>query len=252
MATAYVDHISNIAAVEEDGVIKSLTRAAFIDGLDTVSDAGDLVEQMLAAEGLPPVNHGMTINGSVVVLRRRNPSYNDGKPMVALEYDSGTSETPGSSTKGKKRGRASLHKLEVYKDRDGNQVKVSFNGDEQAGKLTVLIPVAQPDYETVENTSDPEGLLTSKLGRVNSNTWKGFPAGRWMLMEGEYEQITGDYYRFRWRPELTDESEGWLPLAIYIDKATGKPPLGISGTDGSNGVKKVPYYTELDFSFLDN
>lgn len=257
MATAKVDHISNISATEEDGKVTKLTRVAFIDGLTDPADAGDLVEQMLGATGMPAAASQVEITIGAVVstltLRRRVPQYANGDAKVTLEYEAGGEDdgSGGTTVKLRKGGRCGLNQREVYRKRDGSQITVTFDGESQSGAIAPLLPATSPWYETIEKTSSPETLAAGRVGRVNNNTWKGKDAGHWLVADAEWEPISSSEYRFRWSVMESQEDEGWLPIAVFIDPETGKPPEGISGDDGTNGILKVPYYSELDFTVFD-
>lgn len=250
MAIGY-EEMHDVAGGEHGGVPHSLQRRCLVTGLESTT-AGGLVAEILASEALP--NSSVTINGKRMELVRRDVQINSidsavGTAWLNLYYERGADD----AMEIRRGGRASVRQIQTSRTREGNTVKVSYNGKDQVANLSVFLPCAEPYIETIERTDAPDALALQWVGTVNSTAWRGRPAGQWLCTDASYELIREPSqplekptWRFHWSFQLADDSVGWLPVVVYIDPETGMAPPDAS-LDGDKGMKKIPYYYETDF-----
>jgi hypothetical protein len=167
---------------------------------------------------------------------------------------------------------ATCSQVETIKDKDGNYLRLSYEypstylrdpGDPDCKPLgktvdnTLLLGVQKFSPQKIirirrrENGS-PEGKADTFLGKINSDTWRGY-APRTVLctrLSGRLVAGTGTYdvdYEFQIRPETWDET------LAYIDKNFGTPPADIDTNpgDGTNPTMRVAaIYSEVAYSGL--
>jgi len=144
---------------------------------------------------------------------------------------------------------AAMQQVQQVVDRDGNDVKVEFNGDEQGGEFDVLIPQNNIEVVLFENTQTPWLTGLNWTGKVNEFLWANGEPGTWICMgvditpsnlaalpDPEYRMA----YSFQYDPD------GWDPKVVYIDPETGKVPFGWK--DQPLASKAITWYQTLDFN----
>lgn len=242
------ESIFDVESEEVSGKIRSLHRRGRVTGLDPTGP-GSYTEQVWSSSAVPSGN--IIVRGNYLALRRRKMTVGSNTPRGHAEIDLFYELATGSGTSQplRKSGRVSARQVRTKVDRSGQLITVSYNGDVQESPINVFLPTAEPTIETMEATDLPDILALQWIGKINSTTWRGKPAGQWMCVDASYEEIaegTPSTYRFRWSFQLADDSIGWLPIVAYVDPATGKTPTDATiGVD--TGLATVPYYYEVDF-----
>ena len=249
------ENIFDVSSTETKGRIEQLVRKGYVYGLESV-EPDAYVSEVYSSAAVPDQGSEITVKGNTLTLTGRAVSASSGEgkgmAMVTLTYErSGEEDGPDpSSGVVRKGGKSSLRQIRTPVDRDGNAISVSYDGGTaQTGEISVFVPQAEPYVETIESTNDPDALMNAWVGYVNSSSWRGKPAGQWIVSGVTYEEYdtTGatNKWRFVWNFQLAESSEGWLPIAAYVDPATNQIPDGVSIGDG---LVSVPYYYERDFN----
>lgn len=241
-----LDDILDVRAQEDAGRIIAIERVAILTGL-TSTDPDSSIAEILSSSVLPAAGSSITVNGDALYLRGRDPEITEGREIarVRLRYEGGGDSSGGTSEELQRGGTVSVQQIQTQKDRDDNQITVTHNGVTQGGEISVFVPQAEPFIETIEQTSNPDALALSWVGYVNSASWRGQVAGSWLVTNASYNEIdTGtNRYKFRWG--FQNNADTWLPVVVYIDPETGRPPDGLVA---DQGIKTVPWYFERDFN----
>lgn len=248
-----VDELMDVQSDEERGRVVRVVRKLKLSGV-VASAQMSAIAQVLASSLIPTAGSFILVNDSVLYLTGRSPRMTEASTLaeVILTYEGGTSSAAGNDEL-RRGGRSSLAQVRTVNDRQGNLVTVrrggAIFGEEQAGEFTVFQPQATPFIETVESTDDPDALLEQWIGRTNSSTWRGKAKGRWLVSNVEYDEMNPGsspaLWRFRWSFLEAIESQGWLPVAAFVDPTTNRIPDDL---EEGVGIKSVPWYYKRDFN----
>lgn len=240
-----VDEIVDLDAEERNGKLVRLRRKVKLSGITATTQLGAIAE-IRASGDVPAPGSTIVNNGDLLWLRDRRFNVRESNDLAEIEliYEGGQASGAMQLRKG---GRASLVQTRTAFDRDGNKITVTYNDQTQPGEVTVFQPQDAPYFETIEQTFSPETLANQWIGTVNSSTFRGKAAGRWLMAEVTYEEFnaSANLWKFTWRMQESTESQGWVPVAAYVDPATNQIPADV--TIG-NGATTVPWYPQRDFN----
>lgn len=249
MAITFED-VHDVKATKKKGRLETLTRRGYVSGVEAVTPTS-YVEAILNAPAVPSSGSTIEVDGTDLTLVNIDITINDdsglGDARVELGYERGSSDSePDSSEVLRRGGRVSVRQVSTALDRDGNRLTVTYNDETVPGELSVFMPQAEPYVETIENTSNPDGLAKGWVGRVNSATFRGEGPGMWMITDASYEEHdAANKYRFRWAFQLSEDENGWLPIVAYVDPNTNQTPVD---AEIGNGIEAIPYYYQRDFN----
>lgn len=148
-------------------------------------------------------------------------------------------------------GSASLNSVETAIDRNGNQVKATFDGSTVAGKLTVLEPRISETITLTKQTDAPSAFAFNYVGRVNNADWRGAPRGSWLCIAVNWRVVhepgaPNNTYEFTFEFEYNGLPEGWS-YRFYFTNSDGTIPDGV--TIG-NGITIIGWHYEQDFGSI--
>lgn len=269
------ENIFDVSAKRKNGRIISLKRKGHITGLTTSGVDPESYLQEIESSGVIPKD-SITIEGSKLYLVEYEISIDDqsglGDARVDLSYhvadgsSSGGGGGGGSSTTPLLRGRASMKQIVTEKDRSGTAITVEHTWpaddkgvypdgtrkagttERQGGTIRVLYPMKVLEGGFALNTSNPDGITDSYIGRVNSSSWRNGGPREWLCTNVEYELIDNSQspplYNFTFTFERDDQTWDNDTTAVFEDPATGNPPVDL--IDGV-GIKQIAYYPEKNF-----
>jgi hypothetical protein len=145
------------------------------------------------------------------------------------------------------RGGSGLVEVPTQKDKDGNDLTVSHQGQTQVGTVNKRIHTKQLIFEVVIQEADPAAYADDFHGRLNDDTWRGGAARTWLCTVEDYEPLdlvsSPPYWRVRFRFDY--RADGWDEQVIFRDPETGRPPAGL--VDGT-GYIVAEQEEEADFT----
>lgn len=235
---------ANMTATEsQTGIGEVSISGQFTSAAST--DAVSLFNEVYAA--LPGKGSTITIAGSQLALTNREVTIVDvGYAEVNLTFleviQAGGPLNASFSIAG------ALQTIKTARDKDGDDVSVTFNDDVQGGEFDVQIPQTTLTFDLVEELASPFTYSHEWVGTVNDGSWAGGAVGTWMCVAVNVEPFNADadpptyrvQYQFQYDPD------GWDPEVVYIDPETSKPPPGWAAAVGASIT--VEYYEPKDFS----
>lgn len=243
------------SAPEEFGQIRSATEVYYVVGAFG-SVLGDIFFDALRQSGIPQAGAPLSPNLPYVRATRRTPRYmgrrsgGDAVVRIEVQYELLLPNTEG--VKLQLRGGGSLTTISTTKDKNGDPIEVTYDGDTQRKAINVPQVQRYHTRETIEETNDPDGLLDSWLNYVNSTTFRGKPARTWLVANGDWEPIilTGNtkLYRFVW--QLLYDPAKHVYTVAYTDSGGNIPSDVVDGT----GIDDIYWHPEKDFTtkFVDS
>ena len=194
------------SAPEEYGQIRSAVEVYNVVGAWGGS-LGDLFYDALRATGIPRPGQVLSPNLPYVRAVKRVPRYlgrrSNGEAVVRVEVEYQQLLPNTEGVKLQLRGGGSLTTIQTDVDKDGNAIKVAYNGTDHYKALNVLQVQQYHTRETIEETNDPDAMLGAWLNYVNSTTFRGKPARTWLVANGDWEPIllttNPKIYKFTWQ-----------------------------------------------------
>ena len=130
----------------------------------------------------------------------------------------------------------------------------------QGGEIQVFAQSITARINGFGGKDDPLELPKRFVLKVNKKPWARGEKRTWLCTNVSPRILDRTTSPQRWYFEFEFEyrEETWDPVAVFIDPATGKPPVGLEPTtfnpDGSvnvrGGFQQVKYYSEADFNVI--
>jgi len=250
--------VSNLSATEEESIVSSLVCEYMVTGL--TSDTTYILQEALLTSGVPqPASYAP--GDYNMILCNRYPSLIEGTTdsvLVRCEYKS-IAEARSTFIFS---GGTSLVQITTQVDIYGNLIEVAhtfpaeadpdYSGQTkfQGGDVPVMIPQTTLTCVGRLPVDFPDEISRYWTGSYNSQFWAGSPAYTWLCTRCDF--VGKDlalnrqhYWEFTW--EFQHNPQTWIPIAIYTDPRSGKPPADlVYGT----GYKEVEWYGLIDFNEL--
>lgn len=163
-------------------------------------------------------------------------------------------------------GGAGLNQIATSLDKQGNPIQLTYTpsgGGEpvtEVVEFNVLAPQQTFTREIIVQNADPDEVVATFIGKVNSQPWRNEDPHMWLCTDVRYELVRrgtdqgGDRtYRFTFTFERSDKPQnmggqqaGWRYMYSYRNSA-GKIPSDVSS---SNGMAMLAWHEAIDFSQL--
>lgn len=259
MATAHLDTLTTLAAVEDRGAPIQMTRQVLVTGLAATDF--EVLFDALDAAGVPAIGSSPTGYGNLVLVRRNPTLVPDNKSSVnvTLEYvskrDAGYDFTFS--------GGGSLRQITTSIDLAGNDLYVTHtfpvdpNPDyseqtlSQGGQAQVLMPDVDLQATGILAEDYPHRLVAYWEGAINSTTWIGSAPYTWMVVNVTFNPhdmgATPKTWEFTFQFQFNNEPYGWRPRYYFIDPRTARQPINLVEGEGK---KTLVWYSARDFNTL--
>jgi hypothetical protein len=171
--------------------------------------------------------------------------------LVTVRWETFATELNGPSAL--ESNHITLRTTTVTRDGAGDPLTVTHGDVVTGAQVSVMDPQISFKAKvlvTLPNLNvHPTAIMNYYVGRVNSGTWRGAPAGYWLCTGCVPIPINVLYpwpIRYAYDFSFVDvkQSPGWQPVIEWKDDANGLPADGL--TPGT-GRKTVTYYTGQDF-----
>lgn len=268
MAITFTD-IADIGSEEVNGLVVSLKRQGFVQGLTSTTPNGYAAE-IYGSGAVPSSGSSVTVNGSVLYLTKRSfvigSKEGKGDATVNLLYERRDTAAAEGGTP-KLRGGSTLKQIETAKNSDGTDIVVTHdwpsdttaqyaNGETKAdttetrgGTIAVMVPMSTISGSYVQQTASPGAITKAYIGKLNSTTWQGGAARTWMCTSFTFELVddtlSPPLYRFDFTFEYDDQTWDNDTTVVFIDEDTGSPVTPL--VDGES-IVTVPYYDTANFN----
>ena len=265
---AIVDTLKDATLTEVNGEVVSARTAAFV-----AMEEDDSFQDAMSQDGVP--QPGDSLNSTTeknVVVVRRSPKVVGRTEIDGVEYplvkidieyelvreDDGGSEAEPleeAKTQYALRGGASIRQDTTTKDRDGTTLKLKYanaadGATVQVSEVTVFKVENFFEREIVEATNDPDSIVEDFVNKVNSVTFRGLAAGKWLCTSVTYTlhnaKSSPKEYRFTYRFESSADDNGWTYQALW--KEDGKVPSDVADGSSPFGILSVNWHAEKDFT----
>lgn len=262
MTLTYQDvDIIELEAVEEEGVVRSLTRKFLVTGLNNTNTDNRTLDEALSDSNVPSSGDAAPGNTNLVCHRRTVRPVQDSptKCYVICEYKT-VADWANSFVFS---GGSQTSQIQTDVDFYGNRIALSYTYPndypvtELRGEVytTSINETVNQTFTTLTATGSlfvtyPNEISETWSNTVNSTFWAGAPAYYWRCSDCQFSGRDIGFGRphlweFTWTFEKNPQS--WAVVAKIIDPNTGRVPDDvIQGT----GVKTVDWYRTLDFNII--
>lgn len=255
MATVYADAIAHgeLSVVDRQGTIESARRTFLVTGL--VSTNYEIIGEALNTSGVPQYGDSFPGNDNIIVVNRNArvlDEDNNRKVVVEVEY----------TTLGLEDGNyrfqcsTSISEDSTSGDVNGNLVSLSYTypvdyenpqyaglTSTQAAELTVYRPESTLSTTGITATSNPNGIVDSWAGYLNSDQWQGGAAGTWMCTRCDWvpHDLDASPPKYKFTFEFQKKRASWTQTAYFRTDDTGKIPSDLVSGVGYKRVVTNPY-----------